>query len=103
MTAVRGLLLAGLGAVVFGATLLVRLIDAYLSHPLAVSSTSGVRVFRLPDGSLGGFEPLVLGAEPVVVGVGLVLVVAAVFVAALQPRSRTRASTAASNAEAHTR
>ena len=107
MRAVRALVIAGLAVVAVGAILLGRGIGAYLSHPLAASSTSGVRVFRLPDGSLGGFEPLALGAEPVVIGVGLLLVVAAVAMAALreaQPASsRTLASTADSNADAQTR
>ena len=99
MRAVRGLLVGGLGVVVLGVTLLIRSIAAYLSSPLAPSSTSGVRVFRLPDGSLGGFEPFVVGYEPVVVGVGLVLVAAAVFLGA-QLSSRSLSATAGENADA---
>jgi len=102
--AVRLLLVAGLALALLGGALLGRAIAAYLSSPLAASSTSGVRVFRMPDGSLGGFEPFVLGTEPLVIGVGLLLVVSAVLLGALQPAiSRTRASTDDSNADAQTR
>jgi len=97
--AVRTLLLGGLGVVVLGVTLLVRSIAAYLSSPVAASSTSGVRVFRLPDGSLGGFDPFVLGYEPVVIGVGVVLVAAAMFLGA-QLSSRSLLATAGENADA---
>ena len=45
-----------------------------------------------------------LGTEPLVIGVGLLLVVSAVFLGAVQPAmSRTRASTAGSNADAQMR
>ena len=114
MTAVRGLLIAGVALVVIGTVTLGRSIVAYLSAPLAASSTSGVRVFRMPDGSLGGFEPFALATEPFVIGVGLLLVVAAAFLGAAlrEPQgagpqgaasSRTRASTAGSNADAQMR
>ena len=96
------MLAAGLVAIAVGVTALVREVTSYLDHPLAASSTSGVRVFRLPDGSLGGYEPFTLGSESILIGAGLVLVVAAVYVLA-QTRSRTLASTAGSNADAQMR
>ena len=101
----RALLIAGAAVTVLGAALLARTIAAYLGSPLAASSTSGVRVFRLPDGTLGGFEPLTLGAEPTIIGVGLLLVVVALTIGAVfqRPSSRNLASTAGSNADAHTR
>ncbi|MBN9239653.1 MAG: hypothetical protein BGO97_08140 [Micrococcales bacterium 70-64] len=97
----KGLLLAGVIVTGAGVGLVVRSVQGYLAHPLAVSSTSGVRVFALPDGSLGGFEPFGLGLEPVVVGVGLVLVVGALLVGAYSS-SRSLSSTSGENAEAHT-
>ena len=104
MRPVRALLGAGVALTLLGGVLLGRAIGAYLSSPLAASSTSGVRVFRMPDGTLGGYEPFVLGTEPLVIGVGLLLVVSAVLLAALQPAmSRTRASTAGWNADAQMR
>ena len=104
MRAVRSLLVAGLALLLLGGVLLGRAIAAYLSSPLAASSTSGVRVFRMPDGTLGGYEPFVLGTEPLVIGVGLLLVVSALFLGTLQPViSRTLASTAGSNADAQMR
>jgi hypothetical protein len=93
------------GTLILGGVLLARTTGGYLASPLAASSTSGVRVFRLANGSLG--------VEPLVIGAGLVLVVCALTIAAVQgsavqgaavrSSSATRASTAASNAEAHTR
>ena len=104
MRAVRALLVGGLGLTLLGGVLLGRAIGAYLASSLAASSTSGVRVFRMPDGTLGGYEPFVLGTEPLVMGVGLLLVVSAVLLGTLQPAmSRTRASTAGSNADAQMR
>ncbi len=102
MRPATALLLAGLGVTVLGMALLVRDVVGYVGHPAAASSTSGVRVFRLPDGTLGGFDPYAVGYEPVVIGVGLVLVVAAALIGAVQS-SRSLASTSGSNAEAHTR
>ena len=86
MKPASGLLIAGLLLVVGGVVLLGRSVGEYLGHPLAASSTSGVRVFRLPDGSLGGFEPYTLGVEPLVIGVGLLLVVGAAVVGAVTHR-----------------
>jgi hypothetical protein len=80
------LLIAGLLALATGAALLARSVGDYLGHPVAVSSTSGVWVFRLADGSLGGFERYTLGVEPLVIGVGLLLVVAAALVGAVTHR-----------------
>lgn len=103
MSAARGLFAGGLLVLIAGVVLLVRSVVEFVGHPAAASSTSGVRVFRLPDGTLGGFDPYVVGLEPMIVGVGLVLMVAAALVGAAQPNSRALASTSGSNAEAQTR
>ena len=98
------MLLAGLAVTGYGAALLVRSITSYLDSPLAVSSTSGASAFYLADGTLGGYFPFVPGMETVVIGAGLALTVGALLVGSLQrSSSASRASTAGSNAEAHTR
>ena len=78
------LALLALGAVVtaIGSWLVWRAVSGYLDHPLAPSSTSGNRVFILPDGTLGAYPPFALGFEPVVAGVGIVLLVGGASVAA---------------------
>ena len=80
--------LLGLGVAVtaVGSWMLWRAVADYLGNPLTPSSTSGNRVFVLPDGTLGAFEPFALGYEPAVVGVGVVLLIAAVVVAAAAHR-----------------
>ncbi len=102
MRPATALLVVGAVVVAVGSALLARAIGAYLASPLPVSSSSGVSPFRLPDGTFGGYLPLRFGLEPVVIGVGLVLVVAALVVGAVQS-SLSRESTSCSNAEAHTR
>lgn len=73
---------AGVLTVVAGSLTLWRTTADYLDHPLAPSSTSGNRVYVLPDGSFGAYEPFVVGLEPVVIGVGIVICVLACFVGA---------------------
>lgn len=90
--------LAGLVVLVAGVALLVRSATLYVQAPAAVSSTSGDRVFRLPDGTLGGYGEWAPGWESAAVVVGLV-----VMVVALAVMAASRASTADSNADAHTR
>jgi len=84
--------LLGLGVLTLGAGCLAlwRSTSGYLDHPLAPSSTSGNRVYVLADGSFGAYPPFVVGLEPAVIGVGLVIVVLACFVGALVQRGRPR-------------
>ena len=88
MTPRPALALLGAGMLVLaaGVVLLWRAVDGYIGSPLAPSSTSGNRVFVLPDGSLGAFAPFQLGLEPLVIGVGLVMIVSACLVGALTRR-----------------
>jgi hypothetical protein len=93
-------------AMLAAAGLFARSVIRYLDSPVAVSSTSGNRVFRV-DGELAAYPPFELGLEPTLAGFSLVLFVAAVVVAAAcwrsQPSSRILSSTAGRNADAHTR
>ena len=83
---VLALLGLGLLTVVAGCLALWRSTASYLDHPLAPSSTSGNRVFVLPDGSLGAYAPSAVGLEPAVIGVGLATLSGVVFVHAVQWR-----------------
>ena len=104
MRPLRVALIAGLAVTAYGVALLLRAIAVYLDSPLAVSSTSGASAFYLADGTLGGYFPFAPGLEPLVIGAGLALIVGPLLVGALQPSSSaTRASTAGSKADAHTR
>ena len=67
--------------------MLVSLIAHYLETPRAISSTAGLVVFRSADGYVS-FVPFTMGFEPAVIGVGVALVVAALFVAAIVWRPR---------------
>ena len=102
--AVRVLLVGGGIVLAFGLALTAWRVIAYLEAGQAVSSTSGLVVFRV-DGELVQFAPYAATTEPVIIGLGVALLVVAVFVAALGYRSSSdsRASTAGSNADAHTR
>lgn len=82
----------GLGVlfVVAGSLALWRSTAAYLDHPLAPSSTSGNRVYVLPDGTLGAYAPFAVGLEPMVIGCGLVVVVLACVIGALLHRGNPR-------------
>ena len=105
MTRVVRVLLVGGGIVLaFGLALAAWRVISYLESGQAVSSTSGLGVFRV-DGELVQYAPYVAGTEPAIVGLGVALLVVAVFVAALGYRSSSAslASTAGSNADAHTR
>jgi hypothetical protein len=86
---VLALLGLGLLTVVAGCLALWRSTASYLDHPLAPSSTSGNRVFVLPDGSLGAYAPFAAGLEPVVIGVGIVVVALACFLGAALHRRGT--------------
>lgn len=82
MRPVLALLGVGLLTILVGCLTLWRTTAYYLDHPLAPSSTSGNRVYMLPDGSFGAYEPFVVGLEPAVIGCGIVVVVLACFIGA---------------------
>ena len=100
------LALAGLLAMAWAAASALKSVSAYLDSPIAISSTSGNYVFTV-DGALVSYAPFELGFEPVVFGAGLVVALAGLLFAAATWRqgesSLSRASTAGSNADAHTR
>jgi hypothetical protein len=80
-------------------------VERYLDGGIAISSTSGLMVFRVDD-TLVQYRPFDAGITPTLVLFTLALLVGAIFVAALtwrQPSSRILSSTAARNADAHTR
>jgi hypothetical protein len=81
------LLVAGVGTMAAGAVLLVRSALDYIEHPYMISSVSGNVVLRL-DGQLVAYAPFAEGIAPTVIGVGLVLVVGAAFIAAAARRPR---------------
>ena len=102
--AVRVLLVGGALVLAFGLALTAWRVIAYLEAGQAVSSTSGLVVFRV-DEQLVQYAPYVATTEPVIIGLGVALLVVAVFLAALGYRSSSAslASTAGSNADAQTR
>jgi hypothetical protein len=87
-------LLAGGGIVLaLGLALTAWRVIAYLEAGRAVSSTSGLIVFRVAD-ELVQYAPYQPTTEAVIVGLGVVLLVLAVFVAALGYRAERRPSAA---------
>lgn len=102
------LLLLGAGGLVTLAAiaLLVAIVRRYLDNPSAISSTSGLVVFRTPDGYVAYF-PFDPGIAPFLALVGIAIMVGALFVAAMtwRPQSSwaSRASTASRKAEAQIR
>ena len=113
-TVVRSLLVGGGLVLAFGLALAAWRVVRYLEAGQAISSTSGLVVFRVSE-ELVQYPPYVATTEAMIVGLGVVLLVVAVFVAALTKSSLTnaaltysvssssRANTAGSNADAHTR
>ena len=101
---VRVLLVGGTVVLAAGLALTVWRVAGYLESGQAVSSTSGLVVFRV-DGELVQYAPYVAGTEPTVIGLGIALLALAVFVEAAGYRSSSasRESTAGSNADAQTR
>jgi len=87
---VLALLAAGVLVIVAGGLALWRSTAAYLDNPMAPSSTSGNRVYVLPDGTLGAYAPFTVGLEPAVIGCGIVVVVLACVVGAVLHRSGSR-------------
>lgn len=76
-------LVAGAVAVLASTTL------DYFANPVAVSSTSGNRVFRV-GGELVAYPGFVMGAEPVIVGAALAVLSAALVLAAVTWRPAQR-------------
>lgn len=85
---VLALLGASAAVVAAGCAALAARVSEYLANPLTPSSTSGNRVFRLDDGSLGAYVPFDAGLEPLVIVAGLALLVASVGLAAALPLRR---------------
>jgi hypothetical protein len=85
---VLALLALGVGTLAAGCLSLWYSTSSYLDHPLTPSSSSGNRVYVLPDGTLGAYAPFTTGLGPLVVGVGLALVVVAVVIGAATYRQR---------------
>ena len=86
---VRRLLYAGLAVTVIGLIAAAGSISDYLAHPQALNSMSGLVVFRReyvlvddPSYSLVQYLPFEWGVQPLVVGIGIVLVVASVVLSA---------------------
>ena len=90
MRPVLAFLGVGMLVIVAGCLTLWRSTAAYLDSPMAPSSTSGNRVYVLPDGSLGAYPPFAVGLEPVVIGCGIVVVVLACVVGGVLHGRRTR-------------
>lgn len=63
-------------------------VNDYVNSPYPVSSTSG-NVVLLRNGELAGYPPYESGLELTVIGVGVALAVATVFIAAITWRPRT--------------
>lgn len=86
---VRRLLYAGLAVTLIGVIAAVGSVSNYLAHPQALNSMSGLVVFRReyvlvddPRFSLVQYLPFEWGAQPLVVGIGIVLVVASIVLSA---------------------
>jgi hypothetical protein len=75
------LLAAGVAVIVAGVAALLVFTVRYIGNPHAVSSTSGDRVYRL-NGELVAYSPFSTGLEPVAIGLGVVIALAAVVIAA---------------------
>lgn len=75
------LLTIALATIAAGALLLAASIGRYLASGRAPSSTSGLRVFRMGD-ELVAFPPYQVGYEPLVIGIGLVLLLVALVLKA---------------------
>ena len=86
---VRRLFIAGIVVTVIGVIAAVGSVSDYLAHPQALNSMSGLVVFRReyellddPRYSLVQYLPFEWGAQPLVIGIGIVLVVASVVLSA---------------------
>ena len=84
---VRWLLLIATGVIALGSYLLAARIATYLDNPRAISSTAGLVVFRVHEG-YASYVPFAASVEPTLIGIGVVLLVGAVFVAAAVWRPR---------------
>jgi hypothetical protein len=79
---VFALLALGLVTLAAGCLSLWHSTSSYLDHPLTPSSSSGNRVYVLPDGTLGAYAPFTIGLEPLVIAVGIALVAISAVIAA---------------------
>ena len=86
---VRVLLVGGAIVLALGLALTAWRVIAYLESGQAISSTSGLVVFRV-GGELVQHAPYVATTEPVIIGLGVVLLALAVFVAALTRHAEGR-------------
>lgn len=80
--------LAGAVLVTAGFATLAEAVGKYLSEPLPIDSSAGLYVFRV-DGLLVSYRPFESAGEPTLIGIGIVLVAASVFIAAAMWRPRT--------------
>ncbi|MGV8886360.1 MAG: hypothetical protein ACOH1T_12355 [Microbacteriaceae bacterium] len=86
----RGLLFGGVAIAVGGVVAaVVRVVD-YLAHPERLDSESGMMVFRRffgtenqQDSEFVQYAPFQWGPEPLVVGIGLMVIVASLMLSAL--------------------
>jgi hypothetical protein len=78
---VRRLLALAAATLVIGMAMVGVSVGRYLGAGQAPSSTSGLRVFRV-DGQLVAYPPYHPGVEPLVIGLGIVLLVAALLASA---------------------
>jgi hypothetical protein len=88
MRAAVGLLCVAVATLVASSLGLVVHVNAFLAAPLAISSTAGLIVIRNDDGSLVSYEPFEGGPALAGIGLGVVLLVAAVLIAASVWRRR---------------
>ena len=75
-------------ALAAGVASLLLLVRDYLANPRAIDSDSGFAVFQL-DGSYVSYRPFEATIEPTVIGVGIALLAASIFLAAAVWRPRT--------------
>lgn len=80
--AVSRLLLLAVAAIAVGAAVVVWRVGDFLAHPVAISSTSGVRVFNAGQ-TLVAYPDFAPGVGPIILVAGFTLLALAVFVAAI--------------------
>ncbi len=89
MNPARVLGLAALGLLGWGCASLWMHVTRYLDNPRPIDSNAGLVVFSR-DGGYVSYRPYEIGMEPGMIGVGVVLLVAAVLIAAVLWRPRVR-------------
>ena len=85
--AVKWMLAAAAATIILGTAALMNAIAEYLAAPRSISSTAGLPVFRT-DAGLVSYDPFAAPVELAVIGAGVLLLVATVFVAAAVWRPR---------------